>query len=282
METRKRGVTWVLESGAFQERPELMREAVLRAGDRWLEWQDEWLESGDWPPLRDGPVVFRGSLGNADVIRRRLLWAPGAYCDTAAFHCSSWYPKVGQWLIQSRWLVLSVAELVRDPRPILSALGDPNDVFVRPDSPLKAFSGRVVRVADISLRALDYGYYYDDAELPVIVAPVRKIGREWRYVVVCRNVVAGSAYCSEQRRALPDDPHGEPWRFASTVAASLEAPEEVYVLDVCESDGELYLLELNPFSGADLYGCDRNKVVAAVSLHAEGVAKRRTSLVEAP
>lgn len=37
------------------------------------------------------------------------------------------------------------------------------------------------------------------------------------------------------------------------------------MLDVCEADGRLRLLELNPFSGADLYACDRREVVATVS-----------------
>ena len=42
------------------------------------------------------------------------------------------------------------------------------------------------------------------------------------------------------------------------------APEPVFVLDLCEHAGELRLLELNPFSGADLYDCDRARIVAAV------------------
>jgi hypothetical protein len=42
----------------------------------------------------------------------------------------------------------------------------------------------------------------------------------------------------------------------------------VYVLDVCESEGRLHLLDLGPFSGADLYACDREAVVWAVSRNA--------------
>ena len=38
----------------------------------------------------------------------------------------------------------------------------------------------------------------------------------------------------------------------------------VYVMDVCEADGELKLLELNPFSGADLYACDRRSIVQKI------------------
>lgn len=85
------------------------------------------------------------------------------------------------------------------------------------------------------------------------------------YVIVDRRVVAGSAYESDGRSALPDDPGGAPWAFASDVARQLEPPEDVYVMDVCEADGRLWLLELNPFSGADLYACRCDDVVAAVS-----------------
>jgi ATP-grasp domain-containing protein len=69
-------------------------------------------------------------------------------------------------------------------------------------------------------------------------------------------VVAGSAYEADGRSSLPADPRGEPWAYASSIAERLEAPQPIYVLDVCEADGGLALLELNPFGGADLYACD--------------------------
>ncbi|MEO1619385.1 MAG: DUF4343 domain-containing protein, partial [Planctomycetota bacterium] len=53
--------------------------------------------------------------------------------------------------------------------------------------------------------------------------------------------------------------------FAQTVANAIPAPADVYVLDVCECDGELRLLELNPFGGADLYACDAVSIVGAVT-----------------
>jgi len=86
-----------------------------------------------------------------------------------------------------------------------------------------------------------------------------------RVLVVDQAVVAGSAYAAAGRAARADDPAGEPWAFAAAVAAKMTPPERVYVLDVCEADGRLWLLELNPFSGADLYACAGGDVVAAVS-----------------
>jgi ATP-grasp domain-containing protein len=159
------------------------------------------------------------------------------------------------WLLHRDWRVLPARELVESPDEVLESVHATDTVFVRPDSPLKPFAGRVLPRGRITLAGLDHGFYYDDVEIPVVVAPTRSVRAEWRFVVVESVVVAGSRYVADGRTALPDDPTGAPWQFAADVAARLPAPEPVYVLDVCEADGRLWLLELNPFSGADLYGC---------------------------
>jgi hypothetical protein len=201
-----------------------------------------------------------GSLGNAARIHReQLAWRPGSFCDTGAFHCSAWYERARPWLLNTAWDILPADQLVAAPP-------DYDPIFVRPDSPLKPFSGRVVARSQLTLAALDHGFYFDDPALPVVVAPVRQVVREWRYVVVDRQIVAGSAYAADGRRALADDPTGAPWAYAQTIASALAPPELIYVLDLCESEGALRLLELNPFSGADLYACDPDTVVQRVSI----------------
>ena len=42
-------------------------------------------------------------------------------------------------------------------------------------------------------------------------------------------------------------------------------PDPLFMMDVCESDGRLWLVELNGFSCSWLYACDLQAVVAAVS-----------------
>ena len=37
-----------------------------------------------------------------------------------------------------------------------------------------------------------------------------------------------------------------------------------YVIDVCVSNGKFYLVELNPFSGADFYNCDAKKIIESL------------------
>jgi len=253
---------WLVERGVFGSGFDLTA-AAHRAGHDVTPWQDDWWASKGWPRLDEEAVLFHGSLGNAARIHReQLVGRPGSFCNTDAFRCSAWYERAQSWLLNTEWQILPADRLVASPP-------DYDPVFVRPDSPLKPFSGRVLERDQISLPALDFGFYFDDPTLPVVVAPVRQVNREWRYVVVDGHVVAGSAYAADGRRALPDEPTGGPWTFAQSVATHIEAPEIVYVLDVCESNGDLRLLELNPFSGADLYACVADDVVQSVSSVAE-------------
>lgn len=257
---RATDLIWLVEPKVFADGYlERMRTAVRGAGFQLRIWEEAW---DDDPPVFSGPVVFHGSLGNA---ARLAGWLAGSFCDAPAFHCSAWYPRAAQWLLHEPTRIVPAEELVADPRSVFASIGAGDQAFVRPDSPLKPFSGRVLRVDGVTLQALDHGFYYDDARLPVVVAPVRTVGREWRFVVVDGQVVAGSGYIAEGRVATAESPDGRAWAFAGGIAAVLEGPQPVYVLDVCEVDGALYLLELNPFSGADLYACDLDAVVPAVS-----------------
>jgi hypothetical protein len=257
-------VTWVIESAVMPNSHPQLKRAITELNQRLVGRDDDWWVTGAWPSQIRGPIVFHGSLGNADRIERELSWRPGAFCRTTEFHCSRWYSAASAWLLHQQWVLLPAREFVENASSVFEQFGS-NEVFVRPDSPLKPFAGRVLGREKISLEALDFGFYFDDPELPVNVAPTRTIGREWRYVVAEGRLVGGSAYSADGRIANPDDPKGAPWRFAEDILRSLRPPEEVYVLDLCEADGELKLLELNPFSGADLYACNAREVVTAVS-----------------
>lgn len=259
---------WLLESDVFGPGPHPLTAAVRRAGQRVIEWRDDWWSTPDaLPPASDEPLIFHGSLGNAARIAALGRWSPGAYCAVESLRCSAWYTHARAWLANATFVFSTVHALIEDPSGVAGVLaGTSGRVFVRPDSPLKPFSGRVVALDGLTAAQLDHGFYYEDLELPIVIAPVREdLGREWRFVVVDQVVIASSGYVADGRRRDASDVPTEVRRVADEIVAGLPAPERVYVLDLVETSAGMRLLELNPFSGADLYGSDAHAVVAAVS-----------------
>ena len=257
--------TWLLERDVFSDHHDRLADAAAGVGHSVVDWDDSWWDSGAFPEL-EGQVLFHGSLGNADRIARELSWLPGAYCSTDGFACTAWYEGASRWLVHKQWAKATVQQFVNHPDKVLSEFGGATQFFVRPNSPLKPFSGRVLDVDQLSLEALDHGFYYDDTGIEIVVAPVRNVGNEWRYVVIDKVVVTGSSYEANSRTESGDSWKGEPLALAELIAREIPPPERVYVLDVCECEGELKLLELNPFSGADLYACDREVIVRKLGL----------------
>lgn len=258
-------ITWVLEDEVFADSRSGLKRAAESLGHATISWRDEWWNGSRWPRLEGRPVLFHGSLGNAARIRAEVGWRPGSFCNVPAFCCSTWYPRAAAWLLNSKWKLLSARDFVGNSSSVLDELGCGMEVFVRPDSPLKPFSGRTLSRDKISLEALDFGFYFEDPALQVIVAPVVHVGREWRCIVSGKEVVAVSSYVASTRTAHSGPVGAEVINFARMLAQNLQPPDPVYVLDVCEGPGGLRLLELNPFSGADLYDCSAEAVAKAVA-----------------
>jgi hypothetical protein len=257
-------VHWLLEPDAFGEGPHPLVAAARRAGHGVTHWRDDWWSSGVFPALEDERVVFHGSLGNAARIARLGRWSPGAYCNEERLRCSGWAPATERWRLNERYVSTTVRELCEQPVVITRSLGDElREVFVRPDSPLKPFSGRVVQLAGLAPADLDHGFYYEDVELPIVVAPVTRVHEEWRFVVAHGTVVASGGYQARGRRATASRPTPAARALAEEIAAELVAPDPLYVLDLGRTDAGLRLVELNPFSGSDLYGCDLDELVTA-------------------
>lgn len=255
-------VHWLIEVGVFPETASRVCSAIETHGDRWTRYADG-IADAALPP-RESCVVFWGSLGAAYRDRVAARWRPGAIGDIEQFRVASYAPRLDRLLVNADFVTTTVRDLVEDRQDVLARLHQPQRVFVRPDSALKPFAGRVLDVSAIDRAALDHGFYYDDDALPIVVAPARKICREWRTVVAEGRVVAGCAYTSDRRASEETLP--EPVRtVAGQVARGDWQPAPIYIVDIAEVDGELRVMELNPFSSADLYHCDPRAMIEAVT-----------------
>lgn len=258
-------ISWIVEPVVFPDRYQHFIAAIKRAGHELLIW-DETTTLESVPAPEHDVCVFHGSLGTAANIRKAARWSPGAYCNIDGFHCSAWYPTAREYLLASQWGRATVQSLVDDPLGVAGDLACDGRLFVRPDSPLKPFSGRVCTLSNLSLADLDFGFYYDDPSLPIVFSPVTDVVAEWRFVIAGGRIAAVSGYEADGRSAVAN---GDiPTAVARRIATDFDPPDSVYVMDLCLSEDEVKLVEINPFSGADLYACDPAAIVEAVSAQA--------------
>lgn len=261
---------WVLEAQAFMAEHEGFVREAKALGHQVIDWDDLWWQTRRWPLLDqpERPVLFRGSLGNVARVARELDWSPGVFGSVEDFACSAWYERAQAWMLPGGWLMTTAQAVIEDEAlgRLMTTDEEPR-LFVRPDSPLKPFAGKVLTPAQLSWEGLEFGFYYEDRQLPVVLRPWHPIAREWRFVVVGDEVVAGSEYVAQGRQAKAAPIAREVWRRAQEIADAAIIAHQVYVLDLCVVSDELYLLELNPFAGASLYGCDARAILAAIEEH---------------
>lgn len=256
-------VHWLIETGVFERTAGGICEALDAASQPWTRYHDD-ITSAELPNS-DDPVLFWGSLGAAYAERVADKWVPGAVGDVERFACSAYFEGLkGIPFANDDAVFSTVAQLAAAPQEVVAPLGGPDRVFVRPDSPLKPFSGRQLAVGEISLSALDHGFYYEDDRLAVVVSAPKAVQREWRLVVGDGAVVAGCEYVESREGVGTDVPDGAQALAARVAEAEWQAAP-LYVVDVGEVDGDYRVMELNPFSGADLYHCDPTAVVEMAS-----------------
>jgi hypothetical protein len=168
---------------------------------------------------------------------------------------------------------LPAAEAIRKRDQLYEEFGPDDEVFARPAGCNKLFTGRCVYKDDFA-SAMSPATFDSDAQ--VVVAAAREIGREWRLVVAGDRVIAVSQYAVEGNKCVEPGCPVEVRAFAESMQAEVRwRPDPIFMLDICESEGKLWLVELNGFSCSWLYACDVEAVVAAAGERAEREWERR-------
>lgn len=260
---------WLIEADVFREASEPLKNEIRRQGMTChvvvhrpaAAPPNDLVGAAEIPA--DAPVIFRGSHPLMRHIQLTRRWSPGGWCHFERLACSGYNPHFLRHLLNEPHLILPVSKALSDPDLLVSRFALDGQVFVRPDGVVKTFTGRVVDREGFP-SALSAARYQPEAK--VLVAEPREIGREWRLVVCDDAIVAASLYRDAgdivMSPGCPRDVHG----FATeALAATPWRPDDVFMMDVCESGDNLRIVELNSFSCSGLYACDLTSVVAAVS-----------------
>jgi hypothetical protein len=133
-------------------------------------------------------------------------------------------------------------------------------LFVRPNSSKKLFSGTIVSLDTFSDDSKKKIFFYgiDDNEL-CIVSKVKDISDEFRVVINENEIMSMCKYdkISDKYTTINSTDEKNILNFVYDVFKNVKwKPERLFVMDVCKSNNEFKIVELNTFSASDLYECD--------------------------
>lgn len=89
------------------------------------------------------------------------------------------------------------------------------------------------------------------------------MGPEYRFFMVDDNVVASSKYAESGRADFLSDVPAHIREFSKKIALEYK-PDEAYVLDLTEYNGQIKIVEYNNINTSALYCSDINKLTDAI------------------
>lgn len=270
-------VNWILEEGVFGSPITPLVTEIQAQGHRVrvIDYTRGFTDYERFFP-EDSCILFYGSLHVAMQIlsnktRRELLWIPGIIGTLHNYHCTHYYSYLEKWLLNDRYCILPVEDLSRrvalaEDSVMENLMGDGNRLFVRPDSPLKPFSGSVYSRKELAdLQGFMRRHYLDSPEMLVVIAKEKEIEAEWRVVIVEGQVLSSSQYKQSGKPYYQQGMPDEVQRVAEEVAECGWQPDPIWILDLCWSKGNAYILEINFLSCSSLYKCDSSLIVKEAS-----------------
>jgi hypothetical protein len=254
---------WLIEFGVYGAEVEPLAAEVRRQGMecRFVTYRE--IVKGPAPLPPGACVVVYGTYPTVRHAMLRCGWHPGGWCSPENLDCAAYYPHFADFLLNKRHEILPGVATIREKARLFREFARDGRVFARPTSVHKLFVGRLIAEEDFETALAPMRY---DSESRVVIAEPRELGREWRLVVAGDEVVAASQYAVNGVKLIQPGCPDEVLTFAREMLATVRwRPDELFMLDVCESPAGLRLVELNSFSCSWLYACDFAAVVQAAS-----------------
>lgn len=267
-------VGWLLDGDMFPHYRDELVDAVrsqghiaklVHAPSPPFRWDDVGCSYGDTFPA-DHCVVSHGDIELVTRIFHEQRWRPGAFATVENYLCSSYVNHFGEFWLNRDYAMLPFGDLERRKQFLFDSFGIDGRVFIRPDSPLKLFTGQTASIESFDSDLEYMGFYEFPRQSLVVVSTPKTIKREWRFVVAEQDVVSGCLYSENGAFAPKPEVDMDAMGLAETVASKDYAPDPVWIVDICQtSDDDYHLLEIGGFSFADLYACNKSDIVRAVS-----------------
>ena len=221
--------------------------------------------------LTENPFVFQGTISAALMLKNHpkciIPFTPSNYS------CTAYYPHLYPYLLNHDYRLFQMSQITRgDADHYLSELN--GEVFVRPVTGLKTFSGQVLDQDE--LRDLNQRSTSTDPTDLILLAPTHTILREWRllYRILINDgkytakFITGSQYQDHgkhiEEETLANDP-AVVWATRALNNAQF-FPDPLFYIDIVETDKlGLAVNEFSAFMCGGLYRCNPALVIDEIN-----------------
>jgi hypothetical protein len=142
-----------------------------------------------------------------------------------------------------------------------------NDHFVKPSKDLKAFNGGIIYSDETLMNYLMRTPHMNIdtiKEETVVLAPVQKIYSEYRFFMYKNNILGSSRYMLNGE-VIPDVNVPEYMKEAAIEYAKLYIPNDLYVIDLGDTDNGVKIVEYNCWNASGFYHCDIQNIIGQVN-----------------
>lgn len=190
-------------------------------------------------------------------------------CSIDNFDCRNYYPHFQQFLFNKTHVYIQLRELIALSYDLLKEYG--GQIFVRPSTGTKpnGISGTIFNKQNFAENISYFNVLNPDDWL--VIDEVKHIDYEYRTIIYNNKLITGCQYRSydKETKKLGFDPTSDfPDKIKNKVEQIISSkywqPDEIYVLDMVESNSEISIMELNALSTSGWYDCDVEKIIESI------------------
>lgn len=249
--------TWIVQPDVFTEDQKEETHLVLKNLGMQTIVVEPYLKE---PEVPFSKIILRGSFGliswfNTEAIRKQGkpvinqdYWTQFSFAELTTYFKSTLNDNIV-------WLPLL------DVPAYLQTHGE---MFVRPNSGRKTFSGQVINNSKMCNEIAFLHQRNIETNFLVAVAKPKVIKLEARFIVVDRKIAGQSIYSDSGNISFLGDVPQVLTKFATDCLANSNFPEPHFVLDVAETNDGPKIVEVNAIETASYYNANREFVYQAI------------------
>lgn len=218
----------------------------------------------DSSELAESIYTFHGSFEELNQVRKQNvdITTYGLGPSVLRSYYTSYTPN--EWFLNQEATLTTWGMFRRNYEAFFSHF-EGNEIFIRPDSGNKTFTGRVMSCFDFFNEA-DIQEQMSNVrpETIIWISSVKPIDSEYRFWISNKKVIASTEYSWSNKKIenkIPDCA----FTVANIVANYKWQLDRIYVVDIALSNSVPYVVEFNSFSCSGLYECDSETLFRVVS-----------------